>query len=127
MSSSYSELSIAELIDLIKGLKLENNWLKMGSLLKNLSHRAKPCQFKKVLAEIDMSDRTAAYLVAIVTRLNSQMIKVPEGIGWRKLAEVAPVLTYDNQTIIFSKILSCTREELIEMRRAGTLTKEGRK
>lgn len=123
MSSSYSGLSIAELAELVKGLKLEPDWLKIGSLLKNLSYRANPRQFKEVLADIGISDRTAAYLVAIVTRLNAQMIHVPQGISWRKMAEVAPALTYENRIIIFKKILSHTREELIEMRQKGTLTK----
>lgn len=109
---------------MVKGLKLESDWLKMGSILKNLGHRAKPQKMKSILAEVEISDRTAAYLIAIVTRLNAQMIRVPEGIGWRKLAEVAPVLTYDNRTIIFKKVKEHTREELIEMRQSGTLTRE---
>ena len=85
----------------------------------------KPEPYKKLLRWIDFSDRTAFYLIATVTRLDSQEIKVPQGIGWRKLAEVAPVLTYENQTIIFNKVFSHTREELIKIRRDGTLAKEG--
>lgn len=97
----------------------------MGRILKVLSARLQQNRYKEILTEVAISDRTAAYLVAIVTRLDAQEIKVPQGIGWRKLAEVAPILTYDNQTIVFKKVPAYTREELIEMRRNGTLALDG--
>ena len=89
----------------------------MGRILKVLSKRMKPEKYKQLLTEITTSERTAFYLAAIVTRLDSQQIKVPQDIGWRKMAEMAPAITYDNQVIIFEKIRQHTREELIEMRR----------
>lgn len=114
-------MSIPELSAQVKRLRLETDWLKIGSMLKNLSNRMKRDKYKELLGNIDLSDRTAFYLVAIVTRLHAQMIRVPEGVGWRKLAEVAPVINYDNHKIVFNKILSHTREELIEMRRKGEI------
>lgn len=123
---TLSEFSIPELSAQVKGLKLETDWLKIGSILRHLINRMKRDKYKELLGNIDISDRTAFYLVAIVTRLHTQMIKVPEGLSWRKLAEVAPLINYDNHKIIFSKILSHTREELIEMKKLGTLIKKDR-
>ena len=119
-----SDLNISKLVQKINGLMPETGWLEMGRILKILSNRMTREKFKEVLTQVALSDRTAAYLVAIVTRLDSQGIKVPQGAGWRKMAEVAPVLTYENQAVIFKKVLSCTREELIEMRKNGDLTKK---
>ena len=119
-----SDLNISKLVQKINGLMPETGWLEMGRILKILSNRMTREKFKEVLTQVALSDRTAAYLVAIVTRLDSQGIKVPQGAGWRKMAEVAPVLTYENQAVIFKKVLSCTREELIEMRKKGDLTKK---
>ena len=124
--SAYADFSIPKLKLLVKGCDLESGWLTMGRVLKVLGHKANPAKHKEILTEIEISDRTAAYLVAIVTRLDAQIIKVPQGIGWRKMAEVAPVITYDNQAIIFSKVLSHTREDLIEMRKNRTLTNPGK-
>ena len=118
---AMSDLNISKLVQKINGLMPETGWLEMGRILKILGNRMTREKFKEVLTQVALSDRTAAYLVAIVTRLDSQGIKVPQGAGWRKMAEVAPVLTYENQAVIFKKVLSCTREELIEMRQAGTL------
>lgn len=123
--SSYSEKSIAELVLIVNGFTLETGWLTIGRILKILSNRMSRDKYKELLGNIDLSSRTAFYLVAIVTRLDAQMIKIPEGIGWRKLAEVAPMINYDNHKTIFGKILSHTREELIDMKWSGTLTKEG--
>lgn len=120
-----SGFSISQLSAQVKGLRLEIDWLTMGRMLKHLRNRMKRDKYKELLGNIDLSDRTAFYLVAIVTRLDSQMIKVPDGVGWRKLAEVAPLINYDNHKMIFGKILSHTREELIEMRRMKTLTTGG--
>ena len=110
---------------IVNGFTLETGWLTIGRILKILSNRMSRDKYKELLGNIDLSSRTAFYLVAIVTRLDAQMIKIPEGIGWRKLAEVAPMINYDNHKTIFGKILSHTREELIDMKWSGTLTKEG--
>jgi|CXWL01.1.fsa_nt_gi hypothetical protein len=120
---SLSEFSIPELSAQVKRLSLETDWLVMGRILKHLSKRMKRDKHKELLDNIDLSDRTAFYLIAIITRLDSQMITVPKGVGWRKLAEVSPMINYDNHKAIFEKILSHTREELIEMKRLGTLTR----
>ena len=123
--TSWADLTIVHATQKVKGFRLETDWLEIGRALKNLSNRMKPEPYKKLLRAIDLSDRTAFYLIAIVTRLDAQEIKVPGNIGWRKLAEVAPILTYENQMIIFNKVFSHTREELIKMRQDGTLAKEG--
>lgn len=117
-----SDFSISRLVQKINGLMPETDWLEMGRILKILGTRMTREKYKEVLIQIDLSDRTAAYLVATATRLDAQIIKVPAGVGWRKMAEVAPVITYENQAIIFGKVLSHTREELIEMKKSGTLS-----
>ena len=106
----------------IKTLQLETDWLEIGRILKHIGTRMRGGKYGEMLKELEMSDRTAFYLVAIVTRLDNRMIKVPEDIGWRKLAEVAPLITYDNHKVIFRKIRKHTREELIKMKKAGILT-----
>lgn len=122
--SRYSDFSIPKLRLIVNGYQLESGWLEIGQILKVLNTRAKQDKYREILTEIAISDRTASYLVAIVTRLDSQGIQVPQDIGWRKMAEVAPVLTYENRIIIFNKVRSHTREELIKMRQEGSLTKE---
>lgn len=81
--------------------------------------------YTDLIAYIDISPRTASYLMAIVIKLDNLMINVPMGMGWRKLGEVASLITYENHKVIFAKIVKYTREELIEMRRNKTLTKKG--
>ena len=106
---------------MVNGCDLESGWLEMGRILAVLNTRLKHEKYKEILTEVAISDRTAAYLVAIVVRLDSQQIKIPQGISWRKMAEMAPAITYDNQVIIFEKIRQHTREELIELRRKGII------
>lgn len=101
---------------------IQANWYEIGRVCATLINLCKHTRdFSSILKEMDLSYRTARYLMSLYQKLDSMGIPPPEGISWRHLTEVMGVLTYYNCDRIFQICREKKREELIEIMREGEL------
>lgn len=114
---SYAEVTTEKLIDKAISLKLETQWPELGRILRVLHNRLRAKDFVHVRCRCELSERTAYYLMSIVRRTDGRGINLEEGLPWRKVAVIAPLLsklsTDDECVALLRRVPMMTHQGLI--------------
>ena len=112
----YAESSTEKLIEKATRLTLDTEWPELGRILNVLQHRLRTKHFVHVRTACEISERTAFYLMSIVRRTDGRGIDLPEGLPWRKVAVIAPLmgkLATDQECVaLLRQVPLMTHEEL---------------
>lgn len=112
----FTEITTEKLIEQATHLTLETDWPELGRILIVLHHRLRPKIFTNVRKACEISERTAFYLMSIVRRTDGRGVNLEEGLPWRKVAVIAPLLatcvTTQECIYLLRQVTMLTHEEL---------------
>ena len=96
--------------------EIGNGWYDLGKYLAAMHLKCRGAEdFEKHCETIGIAPRTGYYIVATYRVFFRLRIKPPDGISWRKLGELVPVLRWENREKLFRLCREYPREEIVEI------------